>query len=368
MAESNKTEQATPQRRRKAREQGQIARSRELSGALSMSAVAGAVYLLGRSAVPHWSQFFRSALEISQSDSIEPGGALMFSVCVEAMWWVGPILLAALAMSVVGSVAQGGMVFAPASLAFKMDRLSPANRLQQIFSPASLSTILKSLLPFAAIGWVGFECLRKHWGDILGSSFVDVHQFTGLMGSILLELCWKSALILLVWAGADYLFLWWKNESDLKMSRQDIRDEMKQTEGNPENKARQRRIQRQMRRKQTLKAAETATVVITNPTHYAVALRYAADMQAPIVVAKGRDYLAAKIKEVARFRDIPLIENRPLAQALYKGVEVGDPIPAVLYHAVAEILVLIYRAQEEVRTGQGTRRPGQNPIHEVRPQ
>lgn len=368
MAESNKTEQATPQRRRKAREQGQVARSRELSCALSMAAVAGAVYLMGRSAVPHWSQFFRSALELSRNDTIEPGGALMFSVCVEAMWWVAPILLAALAMSVFGSVAQGGLVFAPASLAFKPDRLSPASRLQQLFSLTSVSSILKSLLPFSAIGWVGYQCLRKHWPEILGSSLLDVHQFTRLMGSILLELSWKSALILLVWAGADYLFVWWKNEGDLKMSRQDVRDEMKQTEGNPESKARQRRIQRQMRRKQTLKAAETATVVITNPTHYAVALRYESDMPAPIVVAKGRDYLAAKIKEVARLRDIPLMENRPLAQALYKGVEVGDPIPAVLYHAVAEILVLIYRAQEEVRSGQGMRRPGQNPNHEVRPQ
>jgi len=163
------------------------------------------------------------------------------------------------------------------------------------------------------------------------------------------HLIWKSGLILFAWAGVDYLLLWLKNEGDLKMSRQDIRDELKQSEGNPESKARIRRIQRQMRRKQMIKAAETATVVITNPTHYAVALRYEADMAAPMVVAKGRDYLAARIKEVARLHDIPVMENRPLAQALYKGVEVGDPISADLYHAVAEILVLIYKAQTELR-------------------
>ncbi len=153
----------------------------------------------------------------------------------------------------------------------------------------------------------------------------------------------------------DYLLLWWKSEGDLKMSRQDLQDELKQTEGNPASKARIRRLQRQSRRKQMLKAAETATVVITNPTHYAVALRYEPNMAAPIVVAKGLDILAAKIKEIAWKLDIPVMENRPLAQALYKSVEVGDPIPSALYHAVAEILVLIYKAQAEVRNREARR-------------
>ena len=175
-------------------------------------------------------------------------------------------------------------------------------------------------------------------------------------------------MILLVWAGVDYLLIWWKNEGDMKMSRQDIRDEMRQTEGNPESKARVRRIQRQSRRRQMLKAAETATVVITNPTHYAVALRYEVNMKAPIVVAKGLDILAAKIKEVAWRLDIPLIENRPLAQALYKTVEVGDPIPSALYHAVAEILVLIYKAQTEVRNRKAQWRSSLIPSNVVRSQ
>ncbi len=161
--------------------------------------------------------------------------------------------------------------------------------------------------------------------------------------------------MLIIWAGMDYLLLWWKSEGDLKMSRQDLRDEMKQTEGNPQSKARIRRIQRQSRRKQMLKSAETATVVITNPTHYAVALRYETNMSAPIVVAKGLDNLAAKIKEIAYKFDIPVMENKPLAQALYKSAEIGDPIPSALYHAVAEILVLIYKAQAEVKKRQAQR-------------
>jgi flagellar biosynthetic protein FlhB len=162
--------------------------------------------------------------------------------------------------------------------------------------------------------------------------------------------------------------LWRKNESDLKMSREDLKEEMKQSDGNPQSKARIRKLQRHNRRKQMLKSAETATVVVTNPTHYAVALRYEVNMPAPIVVAKGLDNLARRIKEIAWQRDIPVMENKPLAQALYKGVEVGDPIPGALYHAVAEILVLVYKAQAEVRKREAQRRAASmSPIPQARP-
>ncbi len=267
-----------------------------------------------------------------------------------------PIVVAGGAVSLFAGLAQGGFVFAPEALSFKFERLSPAARLGQMFSPAALSNILKSLLPFSAIAWIGVESIRTHWADILGSSYVDARRFASLISGILIQIIWKSGLVLLVWAGVDYLLLWWKSEGDLKMSRQDLRDEMKQTEGNPASKARIRKIQRQSRRKQMLKAAETATVVITNPTHYAVALRYEPNMSAPVVVAKGLDNLAAKIKEIAWKFDIPVMENRPLAQALYKSVEIGDPIPSALYHAVAEILVLIFKAQTEVRNREARRR------------
>jgi flagellar biosynthesis protein FlhB len=356
MADSSKTERATPRHRQEARKRGQVTRSRELSGALSMSAVAVVVYLMGRDAVPHWTHFFRTTLDLASTESIEPGGPLLFWTSIEVMRWVIPIVVAGGAVSVFAGLAQGGFVFAPEALSFKVERLNPADRLGQMFSPAALSNILKSLLPFAAIAWIGEESIRTHWADILGSSYVDARRFASLISGILMQVIWKSGLVLLIWSGVDYMLLWWKSEGDLKMSRQDLRDEMKQTEGNPASKSRIRKIQRQSRRKQMLKAAETATVVITNPTHYAVALRYEANMPAPIVVAKGLDNLAAKIKEIAWQKDIPVMENRPLAQALYKSVEVGDPIPSALYHAVAEILVLIYKAQTEVRNREARRR------------
>ena len=361
MADSNKSEQATPRRRLKAREQGQVTRSRELTAAVSMFAVAGVVLLMAQQAAPHWTDFFRNTLDSASTDSIQAGGPLLYWTCIETMRWSVPIMLCALAGSLVAGLAQGGFVFAPETLSPNFERLSPAKRLGQMFSLAAVSTSLKSLLPFTAIAWVGVACLRAHWGELLESSYTGPRGFATLVGGMLLEVGWKAGLILLVWAAVDYLLLWFKSEGDMKMSRQEIREEMKDSDGNPQNKARMRKLQRQSRRKQMIKAAETATVVITNPTHYAVALRYEINMAAPIVVAKGLDLLAQKIKEIARDRDIPIMENRPLAQALYKGAEVGDSIPSALYHAVAEILVLVYKAQAEVKQRDAQRRASANP-------
>jgi flagellar biosynthetic protein FlhB len=373
MAESNKTEQATPRHRLKARQQGRVTRSRELTGAVSMVAVAGVVSLTAQQAVHHWTDFYRNALDSAGSGTIEANGPLLFWTSIEVLRWTVPVLATAMAVSLATGVAQGGFIFAPEALEIKPERLSPASRLKQIFSLTGVSNTLKSLLPFAAIGWVGYACIVGHWQQILASTYTDPRGFVNLASGMLLEVCWKSGLILLGWAGVDYFLLWIKNEGDLKMSKQEIKEEMKETDGNPASKQRIRKMQRQARRKLMIKATETATVVITNPTHYAVALRYETDMPAPIVVAKGLDVLAAKIKEIARERDIPIMENKPLAQALYKGAEVGDSIPAALYHAVAEILVLVYKAQAEVKLRDAQRRaaasrPASDNQGDVRPQ
>jgi flagellar biosynthetic protein FlhB len=360
MPDDSKTEQATPQHRRKSRQQGQVTRSRELTGALSMFVVAGVMMLITRQGTAQWSDFFRMVLESASTDSIQANGPLLFWTSVESLRWVFPLQAAALVVSVAVALAQGGFVFAPEALTLKFDRFNPATRFGQIFSLTSLSQVLKSLLPFAAILWVGIACLHSHWQEILFSSYDTPRVFAGFMGSMLFEVFWKSGMILLLWSGVDYLLLWRKSENDMKMSRQDIRQEMKDSDGNPANKARIRKMQRQARRKRMIKATETATVVVTNPTHYAVALKFELTMPAPIVVAKGLDLLAAQIKEIARDRDIPVIENRPLAQALYKGAEVGDAIPSALYHAVAELLVLVYKSQDEVKRRDAQRRANAN--------
>jgi flagellar biosynthetic protein FlhB len=355
MAE-NKSEQPTPRRRQKAREKGQIARSRELSGALAMAGVFAMVVWQGQDLLRQWAGTFRHSMDLAASEQFTATGPVMFWNSLEVLRSLTPILGTGLVLSVACGVAQGGLVFAPEALSPKFERISPAAKLKQMFSLVGLSGMLKSLLPFTAIAYIGVSVLQRHWGEMAGSSYLGASQLFRFLQALLVELGWKSGAVLLVWAGVDYFLNWRKLESDLRMTQQEIRDEVKETDGNPANKGRVRKLQRELRRKQQLRAAATATVVVTNPTHFAVALRYELDMDAPLVVAKGRDLLAEKIKEIARWEGIPIMENPPLAQALFRAVEVGQAIPAKLYAAVAEILVVVFRAQAEARQREAQRR------------
>ena len=241
-------------------------------------------------------------------------------------------------------------------MALKFERFNPASKVGQIFSLTGLSNLLKSLLPFAAIGWVAAYTIHSHWALMTRASSLGVRELSTIMGGMIYELGWKACLILIAWSGIDYLLTWRKMEGDLKMSREEIKEEHKQSDGHPLIKSRIRRMQRRIRKKQALAAAATATVVITNPTHYAVALRYTPEMTAPIVVAKGMNLLAQQIKALAAENGILVLENKPLAQALYKSVEVDQAIPSALYQAVADILVVVFRAQAEVRQREQMRR------------
>jgi flagellar biosynthesis protein FlhB len=349
MADSSKSEKATPQRRKKAREQGQVARTRELSSALAWGGALALVAWQVPDVTRQWRGLLQNSLDLSVQEPLRPGGPILFWMACGVLRWIVPIVATAWVLSVAGGLAQGGLVFAPEALAFKPERLNPGAKLKQMFSLAGLSGILKSLLPFSVIVWIGISTITKHWETIVHSSELGVRFYAGFLASTMWELVWKSGIVLVGWAGIDYLLVWQKLEGDLKMSRQDLKDEMKQSEGNPAIKGRIRRLQRSLRRRQMLRDTTKASVVITNPTHFAVALRYEMDMEAPIVIAKGRDFLAQEIKEVARWHGIPVLENPPLAQALYRSVEVGRPIPAALYSAVAEILAFVFRAQARAR-------------------
>jgi len=327
-----------------------------LPGVFALGAIVGVFALMAPSAVTHWTVLYRNTINAAATGDIESNGPVLFWSSVEVMRWITPILMAGMAVSVLTGLAQGGFNFAPEALALKFDRFNPASKLGQIFSPVGLSNLLKSLLPFGAILWITINVIRAHWESMVLSSSLGLRPFTNLVGSMLLDLTWKSGLVLAAWSAVDYFLTLKKMEGDLKMTKQEVRQEYKETDGNPLIKSRIRQLQRAMRRKQSLKAAATATVIVTNPTHYAIALRYEMDMPAPIVVAKGRNLLAERIKQLARDNGIMLVENKPLAQALYKSVEVGDSIPSKLYQAVAEILAVVFRAQAEVRRSDAERR------------
>ncbi len=343
MADQNKTEKATPRRRQKAREQGQIARSRDLVAGLgTMTAVMLLAWQLPAFAAD-WRGLLRHELDSAAThpDQLLPAWrndlAIFRGVALAASFsWL---------IATLGGVAQGGLVFAPTALTPNLDRLNPASRLGQLFSLNAVSRLLKSLLPTAAIVYLAVTMLARDWmrlpALLHGTGGALVAFTTGQM----FELAWKASLVLLVWSAADYFLERWRHENELKMSRQDLRDEFKETEGNPAVKMRIRRLQRQARRGRMLKDVERAAVVITNPTEYAIALEFRMDMDAPVVVAKGRNLLAAQIREVALWHGIPLVENPPLAHALYRAVEIGQAIPPKLYAVVAEILAAIWRAQ-----------------------
>jgi len=353
MADQNKTERATPRRRQKAREQGQVARSRDLVAGLgTMAAVLFLAWQL-----PAFARDWRGLLG-HQLDyaALHPGETV-------PLWrndlaiFRGVALAAALSWlaAALGGVAQGGMVFAPAALAPSLNRLSPASRLGQLVSLSAASRMLKSLVPTAAIVYLAFALLGRDWGILASLLHASRNGLAAFTLARMFELAWKGALVLLAWSAADYLLERQRHENELKMSRQDLRDEFKETEGHPAVKMRIRRLQRQARRRRMLKDVERAAVVITNPTEFAIALEFNPQMEAPVVVAKGRSLLAEQIREIAVWHGIPLVENPPLAHALYRAVEVGQAIPPKLYAVVAEILAAIWRAQARADARAGAR-------------
>jgi flagellar biosynthetic protein FlhB len=345
----NKTEKPTPRRRQKAREKGQVARSRDLSGILAVSGAFGLIAWQGYAGIEAWQNLLRHTFEFSSRETLSPAAPLFVWTGWTLAKCVVPPMATAWTLSLLGGLAQGGIVFAPEALLPKVERLSPAQKLGQMFSLTGVSGLLKSLLPFAAIGYVGFAAIREHWIAIVIASNTSLWTFSRFLLTVIFEVTCKSALVLLAWALVDYFLTWRKSESDLRMSREEMRQETKDSDGNPQIKMRIRRLQRQMRRQLMLRETEKATVVVTNPTHFAVAILYEMDMGAPVVMAKGRNLLAQKMKQIARWKEIPVLENPPLAQALYKTVDVGQSIPAKLYTAVAEVLAFVYRAQAQMR-------------------
>src|SRR5208337_3107858 len=353
MARDDKTEQATPRRRQKAREKGRVARSRELSGALV--SFAGVLVLLWVSAaeLQRWRGSWRSLPEFAaRADFSSTMPALTWTGAAAVRWIIAPLTLVWV-LAVGSSLTQGGFVFSAEALSPNVERMSPAKKLGQMFSIAGLAPPAKSLIPFSVLFYLGVSMLARDWDRLLRAGQMPVGAIGEFAYRHAFEICWKSTLVLLLWAGIDYLLQRQKLERDLRMSKQELRDEYKETDGNPSVKARLRRLQRQMRRRRMLKEVEYATVVVTNPTHFAVALKYRPEMAAPVVVAKGANLLAEHIKQVARWHEVPIAENPPLAQALYRSVEVGQAIPAKLYVAVAEILAFIYRAQMRVQHAGG---------------
>ena len=349
----NRTEKATPRRRHKARERGQVLRSRDLVSALTLVALVGSLAWHPGAGLARWEEYFRTMLAAATSGRWEDGVPLVGATAATAVFWAGPVLAMAFAAALGGTVIQGAPTFAVEALTPNASRLNPANNLQQLFSSAGASRVLRSLLPTSVIVYLALRLIFADAAAIVYSARLSSRACLALAGSLCFGIAWRTAAVYLAWSGLDYFLQWRTYENSLRMSKQEVRDESKESEGNPEVRIRIRRLRRELMRRSLQKSMQKATAVVTNPTHFAVALEYRpATMAAPVVVAKGQNRLAQKIKELARWNEVPIVENPPLAQALYKGTEVGQMIPPKLYAAVAEILAFIFRAQMRMHTAE----------------
>ena len=346
MADQNRTETATPHRRWKARREGEVPRSRELPAALALTTLVLCLWWLPQDWRSGWRELFARVLSAATQEDLAAGMPLLNWVAWRVCVWSAPVLLLAWLVAIAGSFALGGIVVAPGALAPKPQRLNPARNLQKLFSLGALQGLLKSLVPAAFVLYLAASLMVRDRNQLLQMSRTGVRPSLAWMLTRIFEIAWKGGLVFTLWAGADVLLARLNYERQLRMTREEVREDFKETEGHPAIRARIRRLQREMRRRRMLRDVARATVVVTNPNEFAVALEYKPElMEAPVVVAKGRNLLAQQIKREARWHGIPLVENPPLAQALYRATQVGQAIPAKLYAAVAEILAFIYRAQ-----------------------
>lgn len=347
----DKTEKATPRRKREAREKGQVFKSAEVINAFSLLAMFGVISIFGNSIVDNTKAmmdhfFSQQAPAITQAAvGNAMGDAVLYFLNI-----VAPVLVGAFLCALIFNVAQVGFVFSTKALMPKFERISMGAGLKRIFSKRTVIELVKSIIKIAILGWVAYS---EYEGRL--------KQFPGLMGEdlgfsiaafvkMLLDVAFKLALAFAIFAPFDYMYQRWKYNKDLMMTKQEVKDEYKLTEGNPQTKSRISQKQRQMSRMRMVQAVKEADVVITNPTHYAIALSYKEDKhKAPVVVAKGVDYLAQRIKEKAKEFKVEIVENKPLAQSLYFFCDVGDEVPEDLYKAVAEILAYVYKLKRKVR-------------------
>ncbi len=342
---SQQTEPATPHRIEKARREGRFASSRELLSAVQFLAFVVLIDQGGRAWLAHTSRTTR--LLLAEAFRSQAGSLTLLRLCQETIWnCLLPLLVlgaALVPLSLAAQLATTRMGFSLNLLAPKLERLNPVTRLREL-GRQNVWALIKALVMLPLFGAAVWAIARDNLAGYLSMPLASVASGLGRLAGSLMNLLWKAAAAFLVLGAIDLVRQKRRYAQDLRMSRQELREEVKEQEGNPQIKMRIRRLQRDLLRRQMMKEVKTATAVIVNPTHYAVALRYRTEsMAAPRVVAKGKNYLAKRIRLIAEQHDVPVIENPPLAQALYQAVKVGQEIPVHLYRAVAEILAYIYR-------------------------
>jgi flagellar biosynthesis protein FlhB len=340
-----KTEQPTGRRKSKARSEGQVAKSQEINMVAGLFAALLYFALQGPVMLSHLQElsghfFFRiHEYQLTIVSTVQLIRDLVNSMFLILL----PYMLILFAVAVFSNIAQIGFLFTLKPFKPKLSKFNTIKGLKKKFSWSGLIRILRSIGRLAIILWVPYLIIKSEIVHMPLLMDVSISEILNYLGMLLLKIFFYTGLVLLLLALIDFIYQRWKHNRDLKMSKQEVKDEHKQSEGDPKIKAQIRRLQMQMLRKIMLDSVKKSDVVITNPVHYAVALKYDRnEMAAPTVVAKGARKLAEKIKSIARMHGVPVVENKPLAQMLYAHVDVGEAIPENLYKAVAEILAYVF--------------------------
>ena len=346
-----KTEKATPKKKQDTRKKGQVAKSSDLSSALSMLAI----FILFAFAVPYMGRGLMELMNHSYSqdmlESLTKGHVqqLFTSLALQSVKIVAPVLICALVIGVVANIAQIGFLFTTESLNFKLNRLDPISGIKRIYSVRAIVEFLKSLLKIFLVGLTTFIILWMNKDQLLTLSERTLWEAVIAVGKVTTEMGIAASIILLFIGVLDYAYQKFDYSKNIRMSKKEIKDEYKNSEGDPQVKGRIRELQRQMATRRMMQDVPKADVVITNPTHFAVALRYVdGEMAAPVVVAKGADLIAQRIKEIARENNVVIVEKKEVARALFHRLDIGDQVPEEFFKAVAEILAYVYQLNGKV--------------------
>ncbi len=347
-----RTEEPTPRRLEKAHQKGQIARSQELTGAAILLAGTGALVFAGGASL---ADFF-GALMVESTRLLSAGSldlpttvALLRMIVQNVCRALVPLALGLVAVALMVNLIQAQGVFSLEPVTPKLEKVSPLNGLKRVFSWQSPFSLIKSIFKLAALSAVTYVTIKYAWPQIVALSGVGSASVATLMKRMMALLALATGLVFLLLSAADYLFQAFQHRRKLRMTRHEVLQEYKDTEGDPLIKSRIRSLAIAMSRKRMLTDVQSADVVVTNPTHLAVALKYDLDLApAPVVLAMGQRKLAERIKSIAKDAGIPVVENRPLAQALVATATVGRPIPPALYTAVAEVIAFVYRQRNRM--------------------
>ncbi len=352
-----KTEEATPKKLEDARKEGQVAKSKEISLGFSLLAMFVLLKLWVGTLGSQFLDIFKTtynmipalARRMAYADTVWYFLTILRNVIIKLLLYLAPFLLVALIVGLTTEIVQVKWKPTAKPLQPKLSKFNPINGFKKIVSLQSLAELLKSILKILIIGYIAYSTLHDKWSTILILLDIPLMQSIGTVGNIVINLGIKIAAFYLIIAFADYAFQRWKFREDMKMTKQEVKDEYKQSEGDPQIKGQIKQKMLQASRRRMMQDIPKADVVITNPTHFAVAIQYDPDTaDAPIVVAKGADYIAAKIKEVAKENKVEIVENKPLARMIYYNVEIGQLIPPELYKAVADILAYVYKIQGKI--------------------